>query len=312
MAVRTHGSVTSVFTARPLGGVRAESLTYTPPGAASPILRDVSLSLLPGEFVAVLGHNGSGKSTLARHLNGLLAAQSGSVTVDGLNAADPVALPQIRRRVGLIFQNPDHQIVGASVAEDVLWGMPAGLLPQEARIRMEEALRAVGLDGIQSQATWRLSGGQKQRLALAGVLARGPQYLVCDEPTALLDGRSRAEVGQLLIGCRDRGLGLLWITHRLDEALLADRLLVLQSGRIVASGPPGAVIAARPELAVELPPVAGLAAALRSAGLQVGEFPRSPQALADDLETVFANKRLVGLDGTEEAPSPGGQSGERA
>lgn len=287
MATRTLGNLSSPATAHASAGIRVAGLSYAPPGVERPILRDISLRLAPREFVAVLGHNGSGKSTLARHLNGLLAAQMGSVTVDGLDVADPELLPLIRRRVGLIFQNPDHQIVGSSVAEDVLWGMPAGLARDEARRRMTEALRSVGLVGLDAQATWRLSGGQKQRLALAGVLARGPHYLVCDEPTALLDGRSREEVRDLLLGCRDRGLGLLWITHRLDEALLADRLLVLESGQIVASGLPREVIAQRPELAAALPPLAGVAAMLRESGVPVDEFPRSSESLAADLAALL-------------------------
>src|SRR5438105_534622 len=253
-------------------GIHVESLRYTPPGAKRHALDRVSLDLSPGELVAVLGHNGSGKSTLARHLNGLIRPQSGRVTVDELDASKAEDLPALRRRVGLIFQNPDHQIVGATVAEDVAWGVPGGLPPDELAGRIAAALAAVGLEDYAGQATWRLSGGQKQRLALAGVLARDPCYLVCDEVTALLDGRTREEVRDLLLGCRDRGLGLLWITHRLDEALLADRVLVLRQGSIIAGGVPGDVIAAVPELAAGLPPLTEVARRLRQAGLQVNDL----------------------------------------
>jgi energy-coupling factor transport system ATP-binding protein len=248
-----------------------------------PALRDVSLRLSPGEFVAVLGHNGSGKSTLARHLNGLLHPQAGSVTVDGLSTAVPSDLPAVRRRVGLIFQNPDHQIVGASVQEDVLWGMPAGIPPAEAYRRTAESLQAVGLQGYEGHATWRLSGGQKQRLALAGVLARGPHYLVCDEPTALLDGRSREEVQGLLLGCRQRGLGLFWITHRLEEALPADRILVLKAGKVIAMTTPRGLLASDESAALVLPPQVALARRLRAAGLDVDDLPPSIDALADQI-----------------------------
>jgi energy-coupling factor transport system ATP-binding protein len=276
-------------------GIHVDRITYTPPGAEHPVLREVSLTLAPREFVAVLGHNGSGKSTLARHLNGLLTPQQGAVDVDGLSTACPDDLPLLRRRVGLIFQNPDHQIVGASVAEDVLWGMPAGISRGEALLRTDEALRAVGLDGYEAQATWRLSGGQKQRLALAGVLARGPHYLVCDEPTALLDGRSREEARRLLLGCRDRGIGLLWITHRLDEALLADRLLVLEAGVVVDSGTPRELIARRDEIAGSLPSLFELARVLREAGVPVDDLPRSPASLAAQIDSYL--KSTITADG---------------
>ncbi|HZQ38394.1 MAG TPA: ATP-binding cassette domain-containing protein [Dehalococcoidia bacterium] len=284
----------------PTEGIAVSGLTHTPAGAARPALREISMRLAPGEFIALLGHNGSGKSTLSRHLNGLIAPQAGSVRVDGLSTASPADLPAIRRRVGLIFQNPDHQIVGASVLEDVLWGMPAGLDPAEGRRRSREALAAVGLDGFEAHATWRLSGGQKQRLALAGVLARGPRYLVCDEPTALLDGASREEVKRLLLGCRDRGIGLLWITHRLEEALPADRLIVLKSGQIVAQGTPRELIGPHPEVVLTLPAPVALARRLRELGVALDPLPPSTEALADELAALLEATRLA-------APAGGGR-----
>ncbi|HEY7293903.1 MAG TPA: ATP-binding cassette domain-containing protein [Dehalococcoidia bacterium] len=277
--------------APPSSGIAVQELSYTPPGAQQPVLRGVSLNLAPGEFIALLGQNGSGKSTLARHLNGLIAPQSGRVSVDGLSTTSAADLPSIRRRVGLIFQNPDHQIVGASVLEDVLWGMPAGLDGVESRKRSTEALAAVGLTGFEAHATWRLSGGQKQRLALAGVLARGPQYLVCDEPTALLDGASREEVKRLLLGCRARGIGLLWITHRLEEALPADRLLVLRDGRVVADGTPRALIGSHPEVVLTLPAPVALARQLHDAGVDVDPLPTSTEGLASELTGLLRESR---------------------
>jgi energy-coupling factor transport system ATP-binding protein len=268
-------------------GIIVSRLTHTPAGVMRPALRDVSLRLAPGEFIALLGHNGSGKSTLARHLNGLIAPQAGRVCVDGMSTAAPADLPAIRRRVGLIFQNPDHQIVGASVLEDVLWGMPAGLDPAEGRRRSREALAAVGLEGFEAHATWRLSGGQKQRLALAGVLARGPRYLICDEPTALLDGASREEAKRLLLGCRDRGIGLLWITHRLEEALPADRLIVLKAGQIVAQGTPRELIGSHPEVLLTLPAPVALARRLRELGVDLDPLPASTEALAAELAALL-------------------------
>lgn len=277
-------------------GIAAEGVWHTPDGATRPALAGVSLTLKPGEHVALLGHNGSGKSTLARHLNGQLVPQRGTVTVDGLPTADPAALPAIRRVVGRIFQNPDHQIVGASVEEDVLWGMPRGLDPVEARRRTAEALAAVGLGGCEERPTWRLSGGQKQRLALAGVLARGSRYLVCDEPTAMLDGRSREDVAEVLLACRARGLGLLWITHRLDETLNADRIVLLRAGRVAADGPPAQVLAAAPDLAALLPATAVLASRLARDGVAINPLPASPEALAGDL--------LAALDGARRERRP--------
>ncbi|HZU77551.1 MAG TPA: ATP-binding cassette domain-containing protein [Dehalococcoidia bacterium] len=277
-------------------GVHVRDLRYTPPAAARPALDGVSLDLAPGEFLAVLGHNGSGKSTLARHLAGLVTPQEGDVRVDGLSTTIPRDCPRVRRLVGLVFQNPDHQIVGASVAEDVLWGMPAGLSPSEALRRTDEALAAVGLTGYEGQPTWRLSGGQKQRLALAGVLARGPRYLVCDEPTALLDARSREEARALLLSCRERGLGLLWITHRIEEALLADRIIVLKAGRIVAAGAPRTIAAALPEAAIALPQLTALAARLRRAGLDVTDLPSSPEQLAEQLSRLLADGTAAEAD----------------
>lgn len=283
---------------RPSAGIQVRDLRHTPPGAARPAVDGVSFTLTPGEFIAVLGRNGSGKSTLARHLNGLLIAQAGTVTVDDLSTAVPADLPTIRRRVGLIFQNPDHQIVGASVEEDVLWGMPAGLDMAEARRRAAEALRAVGLTGYEAHATWRLSGGQKQRLALAGVLARGPHYLVCDEPTALLDGSSREEVKRLLLGCRERGIGLLWITHRLEEALPADRLIVLRAGKVVAEGPPRALIGAHPEIVLSLPASVALARRLRDAGIAIDTLPISTEALASALAALLDERSAPRVGGS--------------
>lgn len=284
--------------AAPIAGIAVSGLSHTPAGAARPALRDLSMRLAPGEFVALLGHNGSGKSTLARHLNGLIAPQTGSVSVDGMTTAAPIDLPAIRRRVGLIFQNPDHQIVGASVLEDVLWGMPAGLDPEEGRRRSQEALAAVGLEAFAAHATWRLSGGQKQRLALAGVLARGPRYLVCDEPTALLDGASREEVKRLLLGCRNRGIGLLWITHRLEEALPADRLIVLKAGQIVAQGTPRDLIGAHPEVALTPPAPVALARRLRDLGVDLDPLPPSTEALAAELAGLLERASLPAAGGS--------------
>lgn len=265
----------------------ARDLWYTPPGATVPVLRGVSLALRPGEHVALLGHNGSGKTTLARHLNGQTLPRCGSVTVDGLSTAEPHQQPAIRRIVGRLFQNPDHQIVGASVEEDLLWGMPRDIDPADARRRAREALALVDLVGIEGRPTWRLSGGQKQRLALAGVLARGAHYLVCDEPTAQLDGRSREEVAAALLACVERGIGLLWITHRLEEAILAQRIVLLQGGMVVLDAPPAEALRQHPALCEALPSTVALAERLRAEGIGVPALPRSPEELAAALAAAL-------------------------
>lgn len=284
-------------------GIHIVDITYSPPGTQTSILRGVSLALQPGEFVAVLGHNGSGKSTLARHINGLLLPEAGSIIVDGLSTANRVHLPAIRRRVGMIFQNPDHQIVGTSVAEDVLWGMPAHVPPSEARARLARVLAAVGLEGYEDQPTWRLSGGQKQRLALAGVLAREPRYLVCDEPTALLDGRSRAEARELLLDCHRRGLGLLWITHRIEEALLADRILILVEGTIAISGSTQELLARGTAHLPSPPPLVQAALRLRALGIELDPLPRSTHKLAVQLAALLDRAKVEAAQTV--APSTG-------
>ncbi|MCL6581282.1 MAG: energy-coupling factor transporter ATPase [Firmicutes bacterium] len=206
-------------------------------------LEGVNLVIRRGEFLAVIGPNGSGKSTLARHLNGLLLPTQGTVTVDGLDTRDPAHLWTIRQTVGMVFQNPDNQIVATVVEEDVAFGLENLAVPTaEMRRRVEEALALVGMTGWRRHAPHLLSGGQKQRVAIAGALALRPRCLVLDEATAMLDPRGRAEVLATVRRLnRDEGLTVVLITHFMEEAVDADRVLVMDKGRVVLDGPPAEV-----------------------------------------------------------------------
>lgn len=213
-------------------GEKGDNTTVTP------VLRGISCYFREGEFVVLLGRNGSGKSTLAKHCNGLLLPKRGSVLVDGMDTRDASVLWEIRRRVGLVFQNPDNQLVATTVEEDVAFGPEnLGLPPAEIRRRVDEALEKVGMTEYRKREPHTLSGGQKQRVAIAGVLAMRPKYLVLDEATAMLDPEGRVELLQLLQELRSE-VGILHITHNVEEALLADRVFIIDEGSIVAEGPP--------------------------------------------------------------------------
>jgi energy-coupling factor transport system ATP-binding protein len=248
----------------------------------------VSLHLARGEHVAVVGANGSGKSTLAKCLNALLLPTAGQVLVDGLDTRDGAAVWEVRQRVGMVFQNPDNQLVATVVEEDVAFGPEnLGLPAPEIRRRVEDALRAVDMWEYRHHAPHLLSGGQKQRVAIAGVLAMRPACLVLDEATAMLDPQGRREVLQTVGRLnRDEGITLVHITHAMEEAALAQRIIALAGGRIVREGPPAALFA-HPEalraLRLTLPPVAALVHDLRRAGVPL---PGSPLTVDDLVETL--------------------------
>ena len=215
----------------------------TPEAVAA--LRGVDLDVHAGECVAVVGGNGSGKSTLAKHLNALLLPTEGRVIVDGFDTADPDATWEIRRRVGMIFEHPDDQLVAAVVEEDVAFGPEnLGLPPAEIRSRVAASLHTVGLEALRRRAPHLLSGGQKQRVAIAGVLAMAPKCLVLDEATSMLDPEGQHEVMEVALRlCRSDGLALVLITHAMEEAALADRVVVLAEGRVALEGSPAEVFA---------------------------------------------------------------------
>ena len=205
----------------------------------------VSFGVEQGTFVAVLGHNGSGKSTLAKHMNAILVPGSGKVLVDGIDTADEEQLLKIRGTVGMVFQNPDNQIVANVVEDDVAFAPEnLGVEPKEIRRRVDEALKAVGMYELRQHAPHLLSGGQKQRVAIAGVLAMQPRVIVLDEPTAMLDPQGRAEVIAAVTKlCREQGMTVVLITHHMEECIGADRLMVMSYGKIVADDTPAKVFA---------------------------------------------------------------------
>ena len=197
----------------------------------------VSLDVAGGELVAVLGANGSGKSTLARLANGILMPERGSVSVEGIDTREPGRLRDVRERVAIVFQHPDDQIVATTVEDDVAFGPEnLGLARDEIRARVDDALRAVGLLGLERREPHTLSGGQKQRLAIAGALAMRPAFLVFDEPTSMLDPAGRDEVLGIISQLRATGRGIVHITHELADIVSADRVLVLENGRAAFSG----------------------------------------------------------------------------
>ncbi len=223
--------------------IQIHNLTFTYGPDPSPVLKDLNLCIDKGEHVAIIGPNGCGKTTLIRHFNALLRPSSGEVLIDHLSTRDPRNLLEIRRRVGMIFQNPTNQIVGMSVEEDVAFGPGnLGLPADEIRHRVDEALSKVGLSGFQTRSPHTLSGGQKQLLALAGLLAMAPQYIVMDEPTSSLDPVTNENVLALLQELKCQGLGIVQITHNMDEAALADRVLVMNHGEIITDGKPADIL----------------------------------------------------------------------
>lgn len=238
------------------------------------VLEDLSLTVHAGEFVAVLGHNGSGKSTLAKHLNAILVPQSGKVMVNGMDTSDEENLLPIRQNVGMVFQNPDNQIVATIVEEDVAFALEnMGVEPSEIRRRVDEALRTVDMYQYREHAPHRLSGGQKQRVAIAGVIAMRPKCIVLDEPTAMLDPKGRSEVMRTIRQLnRDEGITVVLITHYMDEAAQADRVVVVDSGKILLDGQPGQVFShvdVLKEVGLDVPQATLLAHELRTAGINL-------------------------------------------
>ena len=220
--------------------IRFENVHYTYSDEEEETLRGVDLEIEKGSFVAVLGHNGSGKSTLAKHMNAILIPTEGKVWVKDMDTADEEQLIPIRRTVGMVFQNPDNQIVANVVEDDVAFAPEnLGVPSAEIRERVDAALRQVGMYEYRMHAPHLLSGGQKQRVAIAGVIAMQPEIIVLDEPTAMLDPQGRQEVIATVTRlCRERGMTVVLITHHMEECIGADRLIIMSNGRIVADGSP--------------------------------------------------------------------------
>ena len=258
--------------------IKTEHLTFTylpeEGQEAVPALRGVELSVEQGSFVVILGHNGSGKSTLAKHMNAVLLPEGGTVWVDGMDTRDESLLLEIRRRVGMVFQNPDNQIVANVVEEDVAFGPEnLGVATEDIRVRVDSALQAVRMGEFQMHAPHHLSGGQKQRIAIAGVIAMEPKCIVLDESTAMLDPLGRREVLDTVSRLnREKGITIVLITHHMDEAALADRVVVMSGGRPVMDGTPREVLVRVEELraiGLDAPHTVELLHGLRQDGFDV-------------------------------------------
>src|SRR6266536_2861102 len=279
----------------PLPLIDIQTITYSYPVQkkdvegqdAQPVyaLRELSLQVQQGEYVAVLGHNGSGKSTLARHCNALLEPGSGRVLVAGLDNRDTISRRAIRDCVGMIFQNPDNQIIATVVEDDVAWALTVrGLSAPLIRERVADALADVGIMHLRRLPPHRPSGGQRQRVAIAGVLALRPQCIIADEATSMLDPLSRQDITALLQQLnREHGLTIIQVTHLLEEAALAQRILVMERGRIVLEGTPAQVFADLEllrSLKLAIPEPIELAARLRDAGLPITREAVTTEAIS--------------------------------
>jgi energy-coupling factor transport system ATP-binding protein len=269
----------------PLIHVESVSVAYPIPGGKVQALADVSLDVHRGEWLTIVGHNGSGKSTLAKLFNGLVIPGRGTVTVDGLSTADADQRMRIRQIVGMVFQDPENQIVATVVEEDVAFGPEnLGLPRAEIRERVADALRRLDIEDLRLRAPHQLSGGQKQRVAIAGVLAMRPAVLVLDESTAMLDPSGRAEVLAAAQALHRDGVTIVAITHFMSEVVLADRVIVLAEGRIALEAEPRALFA-QPDrlraLELDVPQVTEIAARLRARGMDVGLVPLTVSELAD-------------------------------
>lgn len=252
----------------------------------------VSLDIKKGEFVALLGHNGCGKSTIAKHLNAMLLPDSGKVLIDGDDTSDEEKTYDIRKKVGLVLQNPDNQLVASIVEEDVAFGPEnLGIPPQEIRERVDYALKAVGMYEYREHAPYKLSGGQKQRVAIAGILAMLPECIVLDEPTAMLDPNGRDEVLSTLLRLnKEKNITVVLITHYMDEAVLADRVVVMDSGKILTQGTPDKVFSQVELLKrhrLDVPQSTELAYKLRGCGVKIDKMPLDTEACVKMLEEVL-------------------------
>ena len=252
----------------------------------NPVLNDISFDIKKGEFVAILGHNGSGKSTVAKHLNAMLLPASGKVFIDGLDTSDEKVTYDIRRKVGLVLQNPDNQLVASIVEEDVAFGPEnLGVPSDEIRKRVDDALKAVDMYDCRLNAPHKLSGGQKQRVAIAGIIAMKPDCIVLDEPTAMLDPKGRQEVLDTIIKLnRENGITIV------EEAVLADKVYVVDNGRMLTSGTPREVFSQVELLKkhrLDVPQATELCHKLRACGVEIKELPLTEEECTSMLKEVL-------------------------
>ena len=269
--------------------IRNVSHTFeTEEGKSFEALKNITAQIRKGGFTAIIGTNGSGKSTLARHLNALLLPTEGELLVDGMNTSDESAVWKIRQKVGMVFQNPDNQLVAAIVEEDVAFGPEnLGVPPEEIRERVEQALEKVGMTAYKGQAPSMLSGGQKQRIAIAGVLAMQPDCIVLDEPTAMLDPKGRAEVMATIHELNEKeGITIVLITHFMEEAVTADCVMVIDRGVLQMDGMAREVFSQADkltEIGLDVPVAADLSRRLRKAGMAVSENCMTDKELGEAL-----------------------------
>ena len=276
--------------------IRADNVhfAYEPAEGEAPreVLHGVSLEIAKGEFVALLGHNGCGKSTMAKLFNGMLQPTEGRITVDGMDTTQEETIYEVRRRVGLVQQNPDNQLVASIVEEDVAFGPEnLGVEPKEIRRRVDEALKAVDMYEYRENAPYKLSGGQKQRVAIAGIIAMEPDCIVLDEPTAMLDPRGRDEVMSTIRKLnREKGITIILITHYMDEAVQAGRVVVMDEGNILTQGTPREVFSQVELLKqhhLDVPQATELAYRLRACGCKL------PDGILNEEECVGALYALL-------------------
>ncbi|MCR5833222.1 MAG: energy-coupling factor transporter ATPase [Selenomonadaceae bacterium] len=270
--------------------IRAENISYTYKSTNGDrlALNGVSLSIAAGEFVAIIGTNGSGKSTLAKHFNGLLLPTEGKIFVDGLDTADEKNLQHVRENVGMVFQNPDSEIVAAIVEDDVAFGLEnLGIAPEKIRERVDLALDDVNMSDYKNFAPSKLSGGQKQRIAIAGVIAMRTKVIVFDEPTAMLDPQGRREIISLVKRLHAQGLTIIYITHFMEEAAAAQRVIVMEKGKIIRDDTPREIFTDVKEmkrLGFDVPVAADLAYRLRRKGFKLPQKILTAEELAEALK----------------------------
>jgi len=281
----------------------------------STALRNINLSVPEGQFLAVLGHNGCGKSTLAKHFNAILTPTSGKVTVDGIDTADEDRLFDIRQTVGMVFQNPDNQLVATIVEEDVAFAPEnLGVPPEEIRVRVDDALKQVDMYEFREHAPHQLSGGQKQRIAIAGIIAMQPRCIVMDEPTAMLDPKGRREVMKTIKRLnREHGITVILITHYMDEAAQADRVVVMDNGSVLMDDVPRNIFARADELravGLDVPQVTELCGMLRKKGINISKEIIFEDECAAAIEMLPLNRKTADMTKTVAVKLVG--SGEEA
>ena len=274
--------------------IQTDKLTYTYEGNLVPAVKEVSLSFEKGSYTAIIGHNGSGKSTLAKLLCGIFTPTGGKVLVDGMDTADEDNQAPIREKCGMVFQNTDNQIVSSVVEEDVAFAPEnLGVEPAQIRKAVDEALAAVGMTEYALHSTYKLSGGQKQRIAIAGILAMNPQCIVFDEATAMLDPAGRREISDTMRKLNDKGLTVITVTHHMNEAAMADRVVVISDGRLILDGTPKEVFCNVEKLrtvGLDVPQVTELLFELAEEGYNVPTDILNENTCADALCRIIKEK----------------------